>query len=277
VIGILGLCALASFGQEAPQPAQKLPLVKSGDMPFYPQLPRIAQIEGEVHLRITTDGLAVASVTVESGPPMLAKAAEENVKTWKFEPHKPTSFPVLFSYHLDKEMVTYSCDPDIPDDGTVVLKLPREVDITSHLRIRDCHDPNEGLDLSEPLRVFLEVCEVDGGRVPCNKMRIRLHSETITIEPKRFKQSEEAQGFVVPRELRADKNFDLTIEMGETVSTIKGIHPNYLKGNWRIGIDHVPFKEHTPAVYRLPDSIHCVGFVEMLWTEPGVVYLGQCS
>jgi len=99
-------------------------VVKSGDMPFYPQLPRVAQIEGDVRLRITTDGSAVKSVTVESGQPMLARAALDNVKSWKFHTHQPISFSTVFSYHLAKELVTYSCDPDIPDNGTVFLSSP---------------------------------------------------------------------------------------------------------------------------------------------------------
>src|SRR5258706_16433731 len=89
-------------------PPQTLPVMKSGQMPFYPLLLRLGQIEGEVRLRVTTDGSGVSSVTVESGHVLLARAALEIVKTWKFEQHTPTIFSTLFSYHLVKELVGYS-------------------------------------------------------------------------------------------------------------------------------------------------------------------------
>ncbi len=268
-------CAAPSLAQAGPPP-QKLPVVKSGEMPFYPPLLRTAQVEGEVDLRVTTDGSSVVSVTAEYGNLLLVRAAQDNVRTWKFETHEPTSFSTVFSYHLDKELVTYSCDPDVPDNGTVILNLPAKVEITSHLRIRDCHGPNEGLDLTEPLRVFLTTCELDGSTVPCDKVTIRLQSGSLTVTPVRFKESEQRQGFVVPKELRSGGNFDLIVETETARTTIKDVHPNYLKGEWRIGIDHAPFKEHTP-VYGLPGIVRCVGFVEFQWTEPGVVYWGACN
>jgi TonB family protein len=273
--GIFSICAVLSVTQVA-TPAQELPMVKSGEMPFYPPRLRLGQIEGDVRLRVTTDGSGVSSVAVESGHVLLAKAALENVKTWKFDQHTPTVFSTLFSYHLIKELVTYSCDPDIPDNGTVVLKLPAQVEITSHLRIRDCHDPNERLDLSEPLRVFLTGCEVGGSPIPCEKMTIHLRSGASTVTPKRFSDPGQKAGFVVPKELRSGTNFDLLIDAGTERSAIMGIHPNYLKGDWRIGIDHAPFKENTP-VYGLPESVHCVAFVVIQWTEPGAVYWGACK
>jgi TonB family protein len=171
--GILGIFVAASAAQVA-EPPQKLPVVKSGEMPFYPPLPRMAHVEGEVQLRVTTDGSGVASVVVESGQPMLARAAQDNVRTWKFEPHKPTSFSTLFSYHL---LTEFKCEPGKPNNGEFHIKLPTEVEVTASTTLRDAYcDPTQGLDLSEPLRVFLTGCEVDGSSVPCEKLTIRLHS-----------------------------------------------------------------------------------------------------
>ena len=271
---LLVLAAVPSPAQTS-QATQKLPVVKSGAMPFYPPLLRIAQVEGEVDLQVTTDGSGVVSTKVDYGNLLLAKAAQDNVKTWKFEPHEATSFSTIFSYHLEKELVTYSCEPDVPDSGTVVLRLPAAVDITSRLRIRDCHEANEGLDRSEPLRVFLDRCEVDGSPVDCDQFTIRLQSGSTTVTPKRFKEPEK-QGFVVPTDLRSKNSFDLIVETRGTTSTIKEIHPNYLKGNWRIGVDHAPLKELTP-VYGVSKLVHCLGFVEFLWTEPGIVYWRVCN
>ena len=273
--GILCACAVTSFAQVG-QSRQKLPVVKSGDMPFYPQMARMAHIEGEVCLRVTTDGSGVASVTVEGGPPMLAKAAQDNVKTWKFGPHEPTVFSTVFSYRLEKELVTYSCDPDKPDNGTVVLHLPAEVDITSHLRVPDCHEPNEGPDLSEPLRVFLTTCEVDGLSVPCDKLTIRLQSGDMMVTPSRFKESEKKQGFVVPAEFRALKAFAVSVDTGHGNLLFNDQDIAFLKGNWRVGIDHAPFKENTP-VYGTPATLPSVGFIHFEWGEPEVVAWAPCK
>ena len=43
---------------------------------------------------------------VESGQPMLAQAAQKNVKTWQFEQHSPTTFEVTFRYRLLKSKIT---------------------------------------------------------------------------------------------------------------------------------------------------------------------------
>ncbi len=271
LVVILGLCVALSE-QNAP-PAQKLPVVKSGDMPLYPSLPRVARIQGDVNLRITTDGTAVASVTVESGQPMLAKAAQENVKTWKFEPHEPTSFPVLFSYHLEEERVTHLCDPDVPDNGTVVLKLPREVDITSHARIPDCEEP------IDPSRVFFSRCEMDGAPVPCEKFAIRLKSNGRSVAPIRFKESELKQGFIVPEDFQSQENFDVSVQTERGKFTVSKLNIGFLKGEWHVGIDHAPFQEGTPISYdalKAPPSVHCIGFV-VFEGEPGVVTYTKCD
>ncbi len=274
LIGILGLCPGLSLAQDV-RPAHKLPVVKSGDMPFYPSLPRTAQVEGEVDLQVTTDGSSVVSVTSDYGNLLLVKAAQDNVRTWKFEQHEPTVFSTVFSYHLVKEFVTYSCDLDVPDNGTVILKLPAEVDITSHLRIRDCHDPNEGLDLTEPLRVFLTACEVDGSPVPCDRLTIRLQSGTLTVTPTRFKESEKKQGFVVPKGFRNLKSFWVSVETESGSFVLANVDIGFLKGEWHVGVDHAPFKERTP-VHPVPTEVHCVGFISFEWGEPGVVSYSPC-
>jgi len=207
---------------------------------------------------------------------MLAKAAEEDVRTWKFEQHQPTSFPVLFSYHLEEELVTHSCDPEIPDNGTVVLKLPRFVEITSHARIPDCDDPNEGLDVSEPLRVFLTGCEIDGSMIPCEGMIVRLRSGELIVTPTRFKESEKKQGFVVPKEFRSLKAFDVIVDTGHGSLLFQGQDIHFLKGYWHVGVDHAPLKEEGP-VYGAARNASCVGFIVFEWGEPEVVAWSPCK
>jgi hypothetical protein len=272
---ILSVCAVASFAQVGPPP-QKLPVVKSGEIPFYPPLLRIAQVEGEVDLRVKTDGSNVVSIVVDFGNLLLAKAAQDNVRTWKFEKHEPTVFSTVFSYHLDKDLVTYCCDRDKPDNGTVVLRLPAQVDITSHLRIRDCHDPDEGLNLSEPLRVFLSKCEVDGLSVACEKFTFRLSSGNLTTIPVRFKDNENKQGFAVPPEFRTLKNFSVNVGAGSGSFVLTNMDIGFLKGKWHVGIDHAPLKENTP-VYGTAATLQCVGFIHFEWGEPEAVTWAPCK
>jgi hypothetical protein len=103
------------------------------------------------------------------------------------------SRPNFFRDSVFLQLVTYSCDPDVADNGRVVLKLPPEVDISSHLRVWDGHDRNEGLDLSDPLRVLLTGCEIDGSAVACQAFNVRLQSGNLVVTPSRFKESEKKQ------------------------------------------------------------------------------------
>jgi TonB family protein len=239
--GILSVCVAASAAQIADSP-HKLPMLKSGEMPFYPQTANMARIQGDVHLRVTTDGSAVASVVVESGQPMLAKAAQDNVRTWKFEPHEPTSFSTLFAYHLRAEP---KCDTDKSGNGEIHLMLPIQVEITTNVR-GACYDPDDELDLSAPLRVFLVGCEIDGSSAPCDKLTFRLYTRNLNVTPTRFKESENKQGFVVPKEFRALKKFNVRIETGNGSFDLVNENIGFLKGKWHVGIDHAPFKEGTP-------------------------------
>lgn len=248
------------------------PVVTSGEMPIYPLLARQARIQAEVQLRVTTDGSRPVSVTIESGQPMLAKAAQENVKTWAFLKHEPTSFETHFSYTLTESA---SCDPALPENGRVLLELPGRVEITAPAHWQYECDPNWGLDLSEPLRVFLTACELDGSSVPCDRVKVVLSSGSSVVTPDRFRESADKQGFVVPKEFRSAKSFNVSINLDgrEFTSTNNG---GFLKGKWRVGIDHRPFKEQTP-VYNVPERIGCVGFIHFEWGEPEVVATAPCK
>jgi len=54
---------------------------------------------------------------------MLAAAARENIRTWRFLSHKPTSFEATFQFHITDPA---SCDYE---NGTTMLKLPTLVEI----------------------------------------------------------------------------------------------------------------------------------------------------
>lgn len=79
--------AIAALGQQT----KSLPDLRIASVPFHPRNAQAAHIEGVVRLRISTDGTRAVSVQVQDGPPMLARAARDNVKTWQFEPHAPTT------------------------------------------------------------------------------------------------------------------------------------------------------------------------------------------
>jgi hypothetical protein len=101
------------------------PVVLDAAVPFYPQNARMAHIEGVVRLEVSTDGEAVSGVELFSGTLILAMAAKENVKTWRLKWHSRTTFQVTFRYKLLPE---FACEVD---NGTVVLRLPLEVEVTA--------------------------------------------------------------------------------------------------------------------------------------------------
>jgi hypothetical protein len=100
-------------------------------MPLYPRAATAARVQGLVTLRVTTDGQRVTVIEPKSGPPFLVQATEENVKTWRFEPHAPTTFEVRFNYKLSTQ---YTCAPGCTDcrsaeKDSVLLQLPTDVEL----------------------------------------------------------------------------------------------------------------------------------------------------
>jgi hypothetical protein len=118
----LGVGATMSTAQQSKEP---LPTVATAGVPFYPSVARVARIEGVVRLRLSTDGKRVSAISVEGGPPALVPAAEENVRTWQFKEHNPTTFEVTFLYKMLPES---ECGMD---NGTVLLRLPAEVEVSA--------------------------------------------------------------------------------------------------------------------------------------------------
>ncbi len=94
-------------------------------MPLYPHMALAAHVQGVVKIRVTTDGRKVSSLKAESGPPILVKAAEENIRTWEFYEHKPMTFVTTFEYIIEES-------PECGfSNGASVLKLPLEARISS--------------------------------------------------------------------------------------------------------------------------------------------------
>lgn len=102
-----------------------LPMVAGASVPLYPPLARAANVQGVVHVKITTDGHGVSATHVEDGHKLLAIAAEENARTWQFATHEPTTFMVTYHYKLDAKL------KGNPNNPTVILRLPTEVEVSS--------------------------------------------------------------------------------------------------------------------------------------------------
>lgn len=118
----------------ATSPAQSrtvLPVVIGASVPFYPRIIQVAHIEGVVGLRISTDGRRASSIEVESGQPMLAQAAKENVKTWEFEQHRPTTFEARFRYKLLTSTCDAECNCGSSEKPTVLLRLPTDAEVSA--------------------------------------------------------------------------------------------------------------------------------------------------
>jgi len=102
-----------------------LPRVAEAKVPFYPHLARAAHVQGKVRVKVTTDGHHVLTTAVESGPHLLAVAAEENLRTWQFADDEPTSFSVTYIYKLAGNWNEQS------DNPTVTMRLPTEVEVST--------------------------------------------------------------------------------------------------------------------------------------------------
>jgi hypothetical protein len=122
VLATLLALVLSAAGEEAPE---ALPKVVYHAEPIYPPLGRQARIQGEVLIKITTDGESVNDVKAETGHPLLRKAAEDNARTWKFVRHTPGSFNVTFRYKLlsDDKDVDFLQSPGI----VKIMASPPEV------------------------------------------------------------------------------------------------------------------------------------------------------
>jgi hypothetical protein len=129
---LLGVIVVGNMWPAALQKKKSLPVVTSASVPMYPRTPRIAHIDGVVRLRLSTDGARVSSMDVESGPPMLAQAAQENVRTWLFEKHSPTTFDVTFHYTLLPTKCDSECNCDDLGNGTAILRLPTEIEVSAN-------------------------------------------------------------------------------------------------------------------------------------------------
>ena len=97
VLSALSLSMGCAAAQEIPE---TLPKVLQHSDPIYPPIARTAHIQGEVLVKVITDGESVLTAEAEAGNPLLRKSAEDNIRTWKFAAHVPGTFHVTFRYRF---------------------------------------------------------------------------------------------------------------------------------------------------------------------------------
>jgi hypothetical protein len=123
---ILCLAVSPLLGQSSPSDAA-LPVVKSAELPLYPYVARLARLQGTAEMKVWTDGASVVRVEGSGAHKLLIEAAETNLKTWRFYPHKPLAFTVIFTFKLELPEVYGAVNP------TLRLDLPTSVEITTKL------------------------------------------------------------------------------------------------------------------------------------------------
>ncbi|HEV2205861.1 MAG TPA: hypothetical protein VGR36_04945 [Candidatus Acidoferrales bacterium] len=101
---LLSASLLFSLGTGA-QGSVGLPRVVQHAAPIYPEIARTAHIEGEVVVKFTTDGKSVQEAAAESGPLLLRRTAEDNVRTWKFDGDRSGTFSVTFLFKIMSDAV----------------------------------------------------------------------------------------------------------------------------------------------------------------------------
>jgi len=119
------MCAvlLADSLVGAAQQKLSLPMISFAEVPLYPPLARTANVSGIVHVVVTTDGHRVIATRVQDGKKILSDAAEQNVKSWQFGTHEPTTFTVTYVYKLIDDLKPQRNNPRI------ILQLPIEVEV----------------------------------------------------------------------------------------------------------------------------------------------------
>jgi outer membrane biosynthesis protein TonB len=130
VITLLIITAVGRVGaaQEATRAA--LPNVYVAAVPIYPSVAHMANVQGVVRVKVITDGHAVVSTSVENQDvnPTLARAAQDNLQTWKFSAGEPTTFTVTYRYVLAAKLKDIKSNAS---NSKVVIRFPTDVEVSA--------------------------------------------------------------------------------------------------------------------------------------------------
>jgi hypothetical protein len=111
---------------DEPEPSQVTTGVTSFECPTYPAAAKEHHIGGLVIVQVTTDGKNITDLR-SSGLPVLAQAAEANIRTWKLAKNAPTSFTVTYVYSYEGEY-----EPDPVYHCRAKLELPNRVEVSAN-------------------------------------------------------------------------------------------------------------------------------------------------
>jgi TonB family protein len=113
--------------------------VVRGPLPSYPKEARRLRVEGDVTLDVTVDRNGdVVKVEVLEGPPQLAKAAQDAVRQWKYEPPKaPAHTPARIHFNLSEGPAAVSAQPGSEGGEHLTLLTQGHAKIPSDPKCQD--------------------------------------------------------------------------------------------------------------------------------------------
>ncbi|SRR6266849_5733375 len=95
----------------------------------YPAVARDAQIQGTVEIDVSVSSRGdVISASANSGNPVLKRAAEENIRRWRFAPGDQRAFSIVYEFSLEEPRTPYRSETknyyELPSRVRVVTNLP---------------------------------------------------------------------------------------------------------------------------------------------------------
>lgn len=125
---VLNAMAVGNLGAAQDPSRAALPNVYAAAVPIYPPVAHMANVQGLVRVKVTTDGHGVVSTSIENqdANPVLARAAQENAQTWKFSAGDPLTFTVTYRYKLVAKLKDIKSNQS---NSKVVLRFPTDVEV----------------------------------------------------------------------------------------------------------------------------------------------------
>jgi len=113
-----------------------LPMVSAAAILEYPPIAVQARIAGDVSFLVSTDGeRIVAAEVLRSVGPLLDRPAFENLRTWRFEPHRAAQFDVTFTFSIVPARCPW--ERQVPSDDAAALV---RTDYPTRVEIRQAPD-----------------------------------------------------------------------------------------------------------------------------------------
>jgi hypothetical protein len=109
------------YAESAIKQAADAPVVVRGELPSYPVAAQKAGITGIVVIEVRVHNGQVVAVGLKSGDRLLGSAAQDNVRTWRFEETAEGAFAATFVFELERRLTGSDQNPRLE------LHLPRYV------------------------------------------------------------------------------------------------------------------------------------------------------